>query len=245
MDQNPQLSRRSALAGGLGAAFCGLSFPLFADEAEDNEGEDEVTKSPRKRRPRNRPKREKTWNYVTLDPEKCAQLAYDFYDPWGCMYGAIKAGMTVYAEAIEETNPEIAATCRNFPFLALRAGKTGCGAMESLCGALNGSAFFMGLFVPDYGELCQLIQKVGDYIKETPMPQFHPQNDKHPNFVQSVSHSILCKDNTTVWLAQDPSPEHRLLRPERCMRYTATVLAFATTLLNEYFAQKEKEKKSV
>lgn len=225
------INRRAAMAGSLGIALGSVLAAPSVQGAEDGE------KKKRTKRPRQRPVREETWKYLPLDPAKCAQRAYDLYDPWGCMYCAVKAGILEYADAVAEENPELAESCKAFPFIALRSGKTGCGAMESLCGAVNGAGFFMGLFVKDYGELCQMIKKVGDFVKETPMPQFIPAEDKHPNFVQSVSHSILCKDNTTVWLSKDPSPEHKLLRPERCKRYTGTVLGYAVELLNEHFGK--------
>lgn len=226
------INRRTALAGGLGVALGSfLTAPPVL--GEENEGGEKK----RARRPRKRPVREETWKYVPLDPAQCAQRAYDLYDPWGCMYCAVKAGILEYAAAIEAENPELAESCRAFPFIALRSGKTGCGAMESLCGAVNGAGFFMGLFVKDYGELCQLIKQVGEFVKETPMPQFVPADDKHPHFVQSVSHSILCKENTTAWLSKDPSQEHKMLRPERCKRYTGTVLGYAVELLNDYFSK--------
>lgn len=225
------MNRRTVITSGLGVALSSMLVPEMA-WSDENEGGKK-----RARRPRKRPVREETWKYVPLDPAKCAQHAYDLYDPWGCMYCAVKAGILEYADAIAEENPELSESCKAFPFIALRSGKTGCGAMESLCGAVNGAGFFMGLFVKDYGELCQLIKKVGEFVKETPMPQFVPAEDKHPNFVQSISHSILCKDNTTAWLSKDPSPEHKMLRPERCKRYTGTVLAYAVELLNEYFGK--------
>lgn len=215
-----KVTRRSAIAGGLGLAFTGLAM---------NEAEAQETRKRRPRRPR--PVREEPWKYVKLDPAKAAQYAYDFYVPWGCMYGALKGGMKAYADA----NPAMADTVNAFPFLALRSGKTGYGALESLCGTLNGAGMFMGLFVPDYGELCLLIKKLSDFYLAEELPTFVPAEDKYPNFVKTIAPSMMCADSKGTWLAVDESQEHKQLRQERCIRLTATVIAKAVELLNEYF----------
>lgn len=215
------MTRRSALAGGFGLALAGLTVAESASEVE--------AAPERKRRPR--PQREEPWKYVKLDSEAAAQYAYESYEPWGCMYGAVKGGLKAYAEA----NPEMAETIAAFPILALRSGKTGFGAQEFLCGSLNGAGFFMGLFVPDYAELCQLIVKLTDYYLATSLPNFVPENDKYPNFVSTTSPTVMCADSKGTWLAVDPSPAHKQLRQERCMRLTGSVMKKAVELLNEYF----------
>ena len=110
---------------------------------------------------------------------------------------------------------------------------------ENLCGAINGAGFFMSLFVESPADLYPLQKKLTDYYKETPLPTFIPAVDIAPNFVKSVSHSILCKDSVGTWLAQSDAPEHKQLRSERCKRLTGSVLIYAIQLLNEFFAQEE------
>ncbi len=214
-----KLTRRAAIAGGIGAAFAGLTL----SEAE--------AAPKRERRPR--PEREEPWKYVPMDPEKAAQYAYESYHPWGCMYGAFKGGMKAYAEA----NPEMEASVNAFPFLALRSGKTGCGAMELLCGTINGASLFMGMFVPDYADLCALIVKLSDFYKSTALPTFVPAEDKNPNFVKTISPSLMCADSKGTWLAVDESQEHKQLRQERCMRLTGSIMGKTIEILNEYFAE--------
>ncbi len=226
MSSDMKLTRRNALVGGLGIALTGF----VASEAEAAE------KRPR----RKREKREEPWKYVTLDPAVAAKYAYETYVPWGCMYGALKGGMKAYVEAC----PEMAEAVEAFPFLALRSGKTGFGAQEQLCGTLNGAGMFMGLFVPDYGELCELIKKLTDFYLAEALPTYVPENDKYPNFVKTIAPTTQCGDSKGTWLAVDESQEHKQLRQERCIRLTSTVIGKAVELLNEYFATLDAEEES-
>lgn len=220
-----KLTRRTALAGGLSLALAGFA----AQEAEAQD------KPKRKRRPR--PVREEPWKYVKMDPAVAAQYAYDAYVPWGCMYGAVKGGLKAYAEA----NPDMAEAVANFPYLALRSGKTGFGAQESLCGTLNGAGLFMGLFIPDYAELCAEMKKLTDFYLAEALPTFVPAEDKYPNFVKTIAPSIMCGESKGTWLAVDDSLEHKQLRQERCIRLTATVIGKAVELLNAYFDAQDAE----
>ena len=218
MSSEQKINRRSALAGGLGLAFAGFT-ALEADSAEAQER-------------RARQEREDVWKYVEMDPARVAELTYDSYHPWGCTYAVIKGGLKAYVEVC----PEMAETVKAFPILAMRAGKTGFGAQESLCGTLNGAGMFMGLFVPDYADLCAMIVKLSEYYQSSPQPVFVPKDDKHPNFVKTISPSMMCKESKGFWLAQDPSEEHKKLRSERCMRLSASMMAKTVELLNEYFS---------
>lgn len=238
------MNRRTMISTTAGASLSGLLGivpleSLNAAEAATSEKTATEGKKPRKRR--SRPVKEEVWPYVPLDPKACAQAVYDLYTPWGCMYCVVKGGVQEYAAAIEETNPEVYAACKAYPFLALRSGKTGLGGMESLCGAVNGAATFLGLFVEDYTDLVALIQKVAEYVKTTPLPVFVPAEDNNPNFVQSVAGSILCHDSKGAWLAKDESEEHKKLRTERCKRYSGSIAAFTVETLNEYFEKKKQE----
>ncbi|MDO4574569.1 MAG: C-GCAxxG-C-C family protein [Planctomycetia bacterium] len=215
------MNRREILTGGVLLSLGSLT--AMADE------------KPAKKARRPRPARETVWKYVPLDPKIAADRGYGYYPPNGCMYASFKAGMDTYADAIEADNPSLAAVCRQFPFLALRSGKTGCGSMESLCGTINGASMFMGLFINDLAELHQMIQQLAEYVKETELPVYVPAGDKHPNFVTAISHSVTCAENKGAWLAKDPSEAHKQLRQERCMRVTASVIAKAVEMLNEKF----------
>jgi len=223
MSIETKMNRRSALAGGLGLALAG-----FAVEAEA------AAEAPARRA---RPEREELWKYVEMDPARVAELTYESYHPWGCTYGALKGGLKAYVEVC----PEMAATVKAFPILAMRAGKTGFGAQESLCGTLNGAGMFMGLFVPDYADLCALIVKLSDYYKSSAQPEYVPKDDKYPNFVKTIAPSLMCAESKGTWLAQDPSEAHKKLRSERCTRLTASMMAKTVELLNEYFKNGVKE----
>lgn len=233
---NTEMNRRSAIVSSLGLGLGLLSINELA-QAQDTQAGESAESKPKKRESRRKKYQTQVWKYVPLNPAPAAQAAYEAYHTHGCMYAAVKAGILAYADAVEASDPAQAETARQFPFDAFKYGRTGYGAQETLCGAVNGVGFFMSLFVENPNDLNVLLKKVTEYVKETPQPQFIPTPDLHPNFVQAISHSVICKENTTAWLAKDPSDEHKKLRSERCMRYTASVLTFAIETLNEFFKE--------
>ena len=93
----------------------------------------------------------------------------------------------------------------------------------------------MGLFIPDYAELCAEMKKLTDFYLAEALPTFVPAEDKYPNFVKTIAPSIMCGESKGTWLAVDDSLEHKQLRQERCIRLTATVIGKAVELLNAYF----------
>ena len=231
MSQN-KINRRNALTSALGL---GLGFGLTSFGSAEETAEE--SKKPRRAR-----KPESTvWKYVPIDPEPVAQKAYEYYKEHGCMFGLVKAAILAYADAVESVDPDQADACRQFPFGVFKYGRTGYGGQESLCGAINGAGFFMSLFIESPADLYPLQKKLTDFYKETPLPTFIPETDIAPNFAKSASGSVLCKESVGAWLALSDEPEHKQLRSERCKRLTSSVLVYTIQLLNEFFAQTDKD----
>ena len=231
---NKKINRRNAISSAL---TLGLGLGILSN----GNAEELVAKSKERRPRRLRQQESKVWKYVPIDPAPAAQKAYEYCKEYGCMFGFVKAAILAYANAIETVDPEQAEICRRFPVNAFKYGKEGYGGQKSLCGAVNGAGFFMGLFIESPADLCLLQKKLTDFYKETQLPTFIPETDNYPNFVKTISGSILCKDSSGVWLAQDDAPEHKQLRPERCKRLVSSVLIYAIQLLNEHFASEDNE----
>lgn len=219
MEQSNKMSRRNALVGTLGVALGGslLTSIGYADE-KSADSEDQV------------------WKYTKLCPKKVGQRVHDSFGTKGCMYGALKGAILEYAQAIESTDAAKAAAARSFPFVGMQAGRAGCGKLKSLCGGVNGAAIFMALFVDKTPDLTALIQKLGDYAKETALPEFKPENDPYENFPTAVAHGVTCKEMGGAWMAA-ASEDFKKVVGERCKRHTASIMAKAVELLNDYFKE--------
>lgn len=208
---NTKFSRRTALAGGFGLAMAGF----MADVAAAAEAAPE-----------------KCWKYVKLDPAKVAQAAYDAFGANGCMYGAVKGAISVFAETT--TCPNDKAAAQNFPFFAFRYGRAGCAKLKEICGALNGAILFMSCFVDDYAEIPALAKKLADWAAETELPTFVPADDKYPDFLKVKAGGITCAVMGKAWMSA-ATDEQKKIVGERCKRHTASIMAKAVEILNEFY----------
>ena len=218
MSQEKKVSRRQAmLIGGLGLATGGMlaGSTLSAEEATELVGE-------------------KTWKYVKVCPKKVADRVYKSFDGKGCMYGAMKGAVLEYADQVEAVDKTQAQIARSFPFIAMQAGRSGCGKLKSLCGAVNAGAVFMALFESDPAELTALIQELGKYAAETALPEYKPEGDKYPDFPTAVAHGVSCKEMGGAWMAA-ASDDYKKIVLERCQRHTASILQKTIELLNKHF----------
>ena len=139
------IKRREMLAG-LGAGTL-LSFGLFNQEtkaAGDLFGEIDF------------------WKYAKIDPAKAADLAYQIYPDGACMYSAVRALLTTVADAQQAINPMAAMVMMQFPFDMMKYGSGGIGGIGSTCGAFNGAAAVIGLFVKDTASRSAMIQ---DFVR--------------------------------------------------------------------------------
>ena len=95
----------------------------------------------------------RAWKYSKLKPNHSAQRAYRDTAKGHCMYG-------VFASVMQQLGDKLGEPYRSFPVDMMAYGVGGAGGWGSLCGALNGSAALIGLFVQDETQMKQLIGKL-------------------------------------------------------------------------------------
>jgi hypothetical protein len=172
------------------------------------------------------------WKYVLLAPAVSAELAYGYYSEGSCMYATVKSVISQLAEKIGEPYT-------SFPFHMFKYGHGGVGGYGSVCGALNGAAALIGLFISDRSIQDSLIGDIFQWYEKEPFPTFSPAN---PAFdftpARSVPNSILCHASNTNWSNDTGLKVSSKERKERCRRLTGDVTQKVTTALNEIHADK-------
>jgi len=170
---------------------------------------------------------ESGWEYHQLDPSATANLAYNTYDNGSCMYAVVHSIVS-----------QLAARCgepyASFPSHMMRYGHGGIGGFGAVCGALNGAAALMGLFVADKGTRDALISDLFRWYERTPLPGFKPDT-AILNFTPpaSVSRSTLCHASITCWGQTTKCRVMSKQRKERCRRLTGDVAAKLTVIMNQ------------
>ena len=213
-----KISRRDALATGFGLAAFGtvLSDLGYAEETATKDA---------------------VWRFAELDVKEVGRLVYENYDAGGCLYGAFKGGVLAYAAAVESVDPEAARIARACPFVAFRCARGGFGRLKELCGAVAGGVMFFSCFLDDYADVCKLAAALGEYARETPLPEYVPEKDDAPNFLRVVAKGLTCREMGGAWM-KAATDEQKKLVGERCKRHTASIMAKAAELLNARFAEK-------
>jgi len=170
-----------------------------------------------------------SWEYHPLDPAETAQLAYKHYDSGSCMYATFKSIISQLADKFGEPYA-------SFPLHMMKYGHGGVGGFGTLCGALNGAASVIGLFVAEKAMQDSLIAGLFRWYEETKLPEFKPQTsilDFTP--VTTVSNSTLCHASNTNWVKEAGYKLNSDERKERCRRLTGDVTFRITVALNGYF----------
>ena len=172
---------------------------------------------------------EGNWKYIALDPATTAGRAYGYYNEGSCMYATVKSVVSQLAEMVGEP-------FTSFPIHLFKYGHGGVGGYGSVCGALNGAAALIGLFVAEKSVQDKMIADIFGWYEKESLPEFIPQKatvDYTP--VKSISNSVLCHASNTNWCNAAGfnvgSPE----RKERCRRLTADVAHKVATALNDIF----------
>ena len=131
----------------------------------------------------------------------------------------------------------LAKTYLAFPFYMMVYGQAGLAFYGSLCGALNGCAAALSLFVPNKEDKFALIRDLAVYYEETPLPIYVPQVDHYPDKMPtSVAKSILCHLSLDKWIKSSGINLEGYDRIERCIRVTCDMVVKTVKLLNEYHA---------
>lgn len=168
------------------------------------------------------------WLYRELDPNATAARAYDGYPKGHCMYGVFSAVMTQLGEKYGEPY-------RSFPIGMMHYGGGGGGGWGSLCGALNGSAALMGLFVGKEKDMKKLVAELFLWYEQTLLPVYSPaEPGLDVEIPKSISDSVLCHASATFWCKVAGQKESSKPRKERCRRLTADVARKTVEILNDY-----------
>ena len=212
------LTRREVLgAVGIAAGSCALSSCAIEEMGSFQDGTG---------------KRVFPWRYAELDPDITAHRAYSNFDKGHCMYGAFASVMSQLAEKYGEPY-------RSFPVEMMIYGAGGVGGWGSLCGAVNGSAALISLFVKKEEELKQLVDELFLWYQETELPAYvPPKHALNIEIAKSVSSSVLCHVSCTRWCKVSGHKTFTKLQKERCKRLTADTAKKTVEILNAHFASR-------
>jgi hypothetical protein len=168
------------------------------------------------------------WIYHQLDPVETANLTYSLYDHGSCMYAIVHSFISQLAAQFGEPYA-------SFPSQMMKYGHGGIGGYGTVCGALNGAAALIGLFVIDKDTRDALITDLFRWYEKTPLPVFTPAmpilNYKP---LVSVSRSTLCHASNTCWVNKAGYRLKSKQRKERCRRLTGDVTVKLATIMNHY-----------
>lgn len=163
------------------------------------------------------------WDYVKLNPEHVADEAYNLMLNNGCMYG-------VFASVFESWKTAKGANVV-FPLHMMRYGEGGTGGWGTLCGALNGGAAAMGLFIQAKPQRQKLIAELFSWYESTELPIYQPKESQP--MVTSVSESVLCHISVSRWCKKSGQQTNTAVWRERCRCLSADVAAKTVELLNK------------
>ncbi len=172
---------------------------------------------------------ESGWKYYPLDPELTANLAYEQYSNGSCMYATFISVVSQLADRFGEPYS-------SFPFHMMKYGHGGIAGYGTTCGALNGAAALIGIFVEEKKTRDILIADVFQWYEKSRLPEFRPQ-EANFDFTPpvSIAGSTLCHASTTNWGKDAGYKINSDQRKERCRRLTSDVAAKVTDSLNNFF----------
>ncbi|TCO08388.1 C-GCAxxG-C-C family (seleno)protein [Natronoflexus pectinivorans] len=168
-----------------------------------------------------------SWDYEILDPQTTANIAYEQYSNGSCMYAVVGSVVMQLAEKYGEPY-------RSFPLHLFRYGHGGIGGYGSICGALNGAAAVLGLFVSERNVRDRIVTDIFQWYEQTPLPVFIPKIPAHDFILPAFStDSVLCHVSNTSWSKKAGVKVDSNERKERCRRLSCDVTAKVVTALNE------------
>jgi len=169
------------------------------------------------------------WMYSGLDPAETAELAYRQFKNGSCMYATFISIVSQLADKFGEPYA-------SFPFQMMKYGHGGIGGFGTICGALNGAAALIGLFVAEKKQQDSLINGIFRWYEKTHFPVFRPQKPiLDIALPTSTSNSVLCHASITNWGNVAGYNIKSNQRKERCRRLTSDVAAQVTVVLNKFF----------
>ncbi len=169
-----------------------------------------------------------TWKYHPLNPTVTAERAYRAYNTGSCMYAVAYSVISQLAEQLGEPYA-------SFPMQMMEYGHGGVGGYGTICGALNGAAALMGLFVADKKMRDLMTIDLFKWYEKTELPVFTPKKpllDHTPG--KSVAESVLCHASMISWTKASDNRVESQQRKERCRRLTADVAFRLNIVLNQF-----------
>jgi hypothetical protein len=212
------LSRREILGAiGIAAGSCALSSCAIEEMGSVRDG----TRKP-----------VFPWKYAELDPDTTAQRAYAECPKGHCMYGVFASVMSQLADKYGEPY-------RSFPVDMMIYGAGGVADWGSICGALNGSAALIGLFVKDEDEIKKLVNELFLWYQQTELPRYAPQKPGlDVEIAKSISGSVLCHVSVTKWCKVSGHKTYTKPQKERCRRLACDTAKKTVEILNAHFASR-------
>jgi hypothetical protein len=122
----------------------------------------------------------------------------------------------------------------SFPLGMMRYGAGGVAGLGSLCGAVNGAAATLALFVKDPEIQKRITRDLADWYQETELPLYVPKGKPDAAAMpRAVTRSLLCKDSIAAWIKVSGSASASRKRPERCRRLSADMARRTVELVND------------
>ena len=165
------------------------------------------------------------WPYKKLDPVAAAERAYAAYYAGGCMYGAVEG-------IVGELRAAVGAPYDTFPVAFAKYGGAGVSGWGTLCGALNGMAAAVYLFL-EQKNANPIINEVYGWYGTTALPDYTPAKPKIATIAKSVADSQLCHQSVTKWCDASGFKTTSTERADRCAWLTASVVRYTVNLANQ------------
>jgi hypothetical protein len=161
------------------------------------------------------------WPYKKIEATQAAETAYRSMRGNGCMFGAFNGILGTLSTAYGEPYS-------SFPTAMMTYGRGGAVGWGTLCGALNGAAAAISLFV-DGDDKSKLINDLFNWYVQAELPLFVPGEPPDQVKIEpKKALSPLCH----VSLANSGYFHSPMERGERCARLTSDVAQRTVMLLN-------------
>jgi len=165
------------------------------------------------------------WPYHRLDADLTAEKAYHAFQKGHCMYG-------VFAGIVGQLAERHGQPYASFPLDMMDYGMGGVMGYGSLCGALNGAAAAISLFVPEMEKKGLFVHELFAWYEQTPLPLYSPGAQQALSVKQAKAESVLCHVSAAKWCKAAGLPFDSIDRRERCRRLTAETARRTVELLN-------------
>ncbi len=178
------------------------------------------------------------FTYSQLDPEAARILGHDaYFSGKGCSYGAFEA-------IIQPLRDTVGSPFTELPSEMMTYGHGGTVGWGTLCGAINGAAGAMSLFL-ERSDADPLINELVGWYTQALFPsdesnqlgvnQSYSVIKYSESLAQNQCNSPLCHVSVTNWCDASGIKVSDIKRKERCGRLTGDVAAKAVQILNDHF----------